>query len=206
MKVNGNDLILLGLCFGIASTIILGKGYIFKDIDAIQDDSASYFGTNPYAVKNKVIQKWEGAMGFILLIPFLLLQLFGIYQNVLKPKNESILLGSPNNLIFLILLAICIIWSSNLIACTIAKQKYIPILRDLLQEAISQTDFVLKNDGLYDKEKNQNQEINREIRDKRLVDMKNRLRNWERLFNFKRFPNEADIDYLLRLKQYLSNY
>lgn len=206
MKMNGNDLILLGLCFGIASTILLGKGYIFKDTDAIRDESASYFGTNPYAVRNKVIQKWEGVMGFVLIIPFLLFQLFGIYLSVLKPKNESILLGSPANLVFLVLLVICIIWGSNLITGTIAKQKYISILRDFLQEGFSQTEFVLKNDGLYDKEQNRSQEINREIRDKRLADMKNRLKNWERLFNFKRLPNEADINYFLRLKQYLSNY
>lgn len=65
MKMNGNDLILLGLCFGIASTIILGKGYIFKNIDAIQDESASYFGANPFAIRNKIIQKWEEFRGLI---------------------------------------------------------------------------------------------------------------------------------------------
>jgi hypothetical protein len=206
MKINGNDLILLGLCFGIASTIILSKGYIFKDIDAIRDESASYFGANPYAVRNKIIQKWEGVVGFSLIIPFLIFQLLGIYLSVLKPKNESILLGSPVNLIFLILLTTCIIWGSSLISGTIARHKYIPILKGFLKEGFSQTEFVLKNDGLYDKEQNRSQEINREIRDKRLADMEERLVNWERLFNFKRLSKETDIDYFLRLKEYLDNY
>jgi len=55
MNIRGSGLILFGLCFGIASTIILGKGYIFKDISTIQNESKSYYGTDPYAMRNKII-------------------------------------------------------------------------------------------------------------------------------------------------------
>ena len=196
MKISGNDLILLGLCFGIASTIILSKGYIFKDISAIQDESMSYLGANPYAVRNKIIQKWEGTLGFILIMPFAVLQLIGLYLNEVKPKVESILLNPSSNLIFLVLLTICLIWGSNLIAGPIAKNKYIPTLKELLSESFTQTEYVLKNDGLYKKEHNQSQNIS----------MHDRLENWERLFNFRRKLNETDIEYFLKLKEYMQNW
>lgn len=201
MKISGNDLILLGLCFGIASTIILGKGYIFKDIGAIQDESRSYYGANPYAVRNKIIQKWEGALGFMLIVPFAILQLLGLYLNVAKPKIESILLNPSYNLILLVLVTICLIWGSNLIAGSIAKNKYITVLKGLLSEGFAQTEYVLTNDGVYEKEQDRSQSITREIKDKRLSDMRSRLENWERLFNFKRKSNESDIDYFFRLKK-----
>lgn len=206
MKINGNDLILLGLCFGIASTIILGKGYVFKDISAIQDESRSYYGVNPYAVRNKIIQKWEGIVGFILIIPFALFQLCGLYLNVARPKTESIFLNPPYNIAFLILLTICLIWGSNLLATSFAKPRYISALREFLTEGLIQTEYVLRNDGLYEKEKDRSESINREIRDKRLADMRERLNNWERLFNFKRKPRESDVEYFLRLREYLQNY
>ena len=206
MEISGNDLILLGVCFGVASTLILGKGYIFKDINAIRDESATYFGANPYAVRNKIIQKWEGVIGSLLIIPFVIFQLIGIYLNVSKPENESILLREPINLISLILLTICIIWGSNLLSDTIAKRKYIPVLKGFLKEGFLQAESVLKNDGLYDNEQKLNQEINRKTRDKRLKDMKERLINWERLFNFKRLSKEVDIDYFSRLRKYLDSY
>lgn len=206
MKISGNDLILLGLCFGIASTIILSKGYIFKDISSIQDESKSYFGANPYAVRNKIIQKWEGTLGFILIVPCAVSQLIGLYLNVVKPKVESILLNPSYNLIFLVLLTICLIWGSNLITGSIAKNKYILVLKGLLSESFTQTEYVLKNNGLYEKEHNQDQNISREIRDKRLSDMHDRLENWERLFNFRRKLNEKDIEYFLRLKEYTQNW
>lgn len=204
MKISGNDLILLGLCFGIASALILGKGYVFKDIDAILDESTSYYGKNPHVVRNRIIQKWEGIAGVVLIIPFAILQLLGIYLNVAKPKIESILLNPLYNLIFLILFTLCLIWGSNLISSSIAKQKYTPVLRDLVKEGFLQTEYVLKNDGLYEEEQNRSQDISREVRDKRLADMQRRLKNWERLFNFKRKPNEPDIDYFLRLKRNLN--
>jgi len=206
MKISENDLILLGLCFGIASTIILGKGYIFKDISAIQDESKSYYGTNPYAVRNKIIQKWEGTLGFILIAPFAVLQLLGLYLNVAKPKVESILLNPSYNLIILVLLTICLIWGSNLIAGSIAKDKHISVLKELLREGFTQTEYVLKNDGIYEKEQDRSQSITQEIRDKRLLDMRGRLENWERLFNFKRKLNETDIDYFFRLKKYVQSH
>lgn len=206
MKISGNDLILLGLCFGIASTIILGKGYIFKDISVIQDESRSYYGANPYAVRNKIIQKWEGTLGFILVAPFAILQLLGLYLNVAKPKVESILLNPSYNLIFLVVLTICLIWGSNLIAGSIAKDKYISVLKELLNEGFTQTEYVLKNDGIYEKEQDRSQSITREIKDKRLSDMRGRLENWERLFNFKRKLNEKDIDYFFRLKKYVQSH
>lgn len=49
------------------------------------------------------------------------------------------------------------------------------------------------------------QSITREMRDKRLSDMRSRLENWERLFNFKRKSNESDTDYFFRLKKYLQS-
>jgi len=206
MKISGNDLILLGLCFGIASTIILGKGYIFKDIGAIQDESRSYYGANPYAVRNKIIQKWEGTLGFMFIAPFAILQLLGLYLNVAKPKVEAILLNPLYNLILLVLLTVCLIWGSNLIAGSIAKGKYITVLKGLLSEGFTQTEYVLTNNGIYEKEKERSQSITREMKDKRLLDMRSRLENWERLFSFKRKSNESDTDYFFRLKKYLQNY
>jgi len=206
MKISGNDLILLGLCFGIASTIILGKGYIFKDISAIQDESKSYYGTNPYAVRNKIIQKWEGTLGIILIVPFAVLQLLGLYLNVFKPEVASILLNPLYNLILLLLLTICLIWGSNLISGSIARDKYVFVLKELQREGFAQTEYVLRNDGIYEKEKDRSQGVTREVRDKRLSDMCGRLKDFERLFSLKRKSDETDIDYFFRLKKYVQNY
>lgn len=206
MKINGNDLILFGLCFGIASTIILGKGYIFTDVNAIQDESTSYFGANPYAIRNKIIQKYEGMIGFVLVVPFAMLQLIGIYLSVRNPKDEAVLLPSFLNLAFLILLTICIIWGSSLISNAIAKQKYIVTLKSLLREGFIKTEDVLTHNGMYSNEQIQNQQITTETRGKRLEDIKERLKNWEKLFNFKRIPKETDTEYFFRLKEYLNSY
>jgi hypothetical protein len=206
MKINGNDLILLGLCFGIAGTIILGKGYVFKKISDIEDESASYYGANPYAVRNRIIQKWEGITGLILIVPSAILQLLGIYYNFACPKTESLFLSPPYNLILLVLLTICIFWSSNLIASFIAKQNYIPVLRSSLEEGFKQTEYVLRNDGIYENERERSNDIKRDARDKRLADMQGRLKNWERLFNFNRKDKENNLEYFCRLKEYLEKY
>jgi len=39
MRLNGNDLVSLGLCFGVAGALILAKGYIFTTPVSIKDES-----------------------------------------------------------------------------------------------------------------------------------------------------------------------
>ncbi|MCX5697396.1 MAG: hypothetical protein NTU54_05470 [Candidatus Omnitrophica bacterium] len=201
MKINGSDLILLSLCFGIAGTLILGKGYIFSGVKDIKNESQAYFGSNPFAIKNKIIQKNEGVGGLLLLVISILLQLLSSFLNNTQPKSESIFLSPPYNFFFLVLFTICLTWGCNIIFDSVAKQDYMKVLREMLQEVFTQTEYTLKNDGLYNEDDKQfAQNIPRETRNQRLKQMNERLGHWEDLFSFKRKSNESDLLYFLRLK------
>lgn len=206
MKICGNDLILLGLSIAIAGTLILAKGYVFKSSAAIRDESASYFGANPFKVKNKIIQKWEGIGGLILILPAGLLQLIGVFLNLSNQKTESIFIKPLSNLIFLLLLSVVLVWGMNIITSVVAKSKYIPELKTMLKEAMDQTDSVLRNDGLYANEAGKNIDVKRDTRDARLQSMDERLNTWERLFSFPKKKDESGIDYFARLNNYLKPY
>lgn len=206
IRINGNDLVLLGLSIGIAGTLILAKGYVFKSPRAIMDESASYFGANPFAVKNKVVQKWEGVGGIILLLPATILQLLGVFFNLTGQKAEPVFTTPLSNLIFLLLLSVVLMWGTNIVSGFVARNKAFPELKKMLAEAMEQTETVLNSDGLYAKEVGKNIEVNRETRDTRLRSIRERLDTWERLFAFQRRKDEKDHGYLQRLKTYLETY
>ncbi len=205
IRINGNDLILLGLCFGIAGTLLLAKGYIFQSPGAIQDESAAYYGANPFAIRNKIIQRYEGISGWLLVLPAALLQLAGIFINLRYPDSDPLLAGSMPNLFFLVLFSAVLFWGTNIAAGGAAKSNYMPQLKAMQMEAMNQAESVFKNDGLYREDIGIRVEIERETRDARLRQMKQRLGTWERLFQRPRKSHETDVEYLERLKIYLDS-
>ena len=206
MKICGNDLILLGLSIAIAGTLILAKGYVFKSPAVIRDESASYFGANPFKVKNKIIQKWEAIGGLILILPAGILQLIGVFLNLTNQKTESIFTKPLSNLIFLLLLSVVLVWGMVITIGFVAKGKYMPELKTMLKEAMEQTDTVLRNDGLYVNEVEKDIDVKRDTRNARLQSMDEKLNRWKRLFGFPKKKNETSIDYFVRLKNYLDPY
>lgn len=206
MRINGNDLILLGLCFGLAGALILAKGYIFQDMGAIRDEAASYYGANPFAVRNKITQRYEGISGALLMLPAVLLQVIGVFLNLRGHQPEPIFASSVANLLFLALFSVVLIWGTNIASGAFARARYIPELRLLQKEAMEQAEVVLDRDGLYQNEVGKELNVPRDTRDTRLTQMKQRLEVWQRLFQFPRARLESDTEYLGRLRSYLDRY
>lgn len=146
MLFNGTDLILAGVTFAFLASLILAKGFIFRNIRVTLAETASYYGYNPFLIKKSVTEQIATYVSIFFGLGFVILTIMGTYMNLHNIGKESFFLGSKVNLILFFVVSFLFIFFICKISDLIARNKYIPLLKEKLREGFDDSLFIYTHD------------------------------------------------------------
>lgn len=168
MLFNGTDLILAGVTFAFLASLILAKGFIFRNISVTLAETASYYGYNPFLIKKSITEQIATYISIFFGLGFVILTIMGTYMNLHNIGKESFFLGSKVNLILFFVVSFLFIFFICKISDLIARNKYIPLLKEKLREGFDDSLFIYTHDGMQKQHIEKNAQLTREQKDANL--------------------------------------
>jgi len=198
----GFDLLILGAVLGVGGSVLLGKSNLAP---SYPDDLASTFwGSNPFQLRNLIKQRYDAIAGAIWLGLSLLALASG---TIWATANTS--LGPFSDLVIhtlvLLLVGSCGVWGTIVFSNRISRKIYLPQMIAMQREVFEQAWSVIENDGLYKTEVQQSATISPEVRRQRRTDATRQLNQIGKLIDLPRKPNESDNEYLRRIEPFFYN-
>lgn len=198
-RIGSYDAIILGAILTAGSAILFVKMYL----SPLSPDEATqtFLGSNPFQVRNAIIQRYETIAGVIWLAGGLLSIILGTLWSALSSET-SYLIG-PYLDILLLLVAGCIAGAVTfLITGRLSQRVYRPRMIKMQRELFESESFVLSHEGRNKTEVDCRMEASPEVRQSRLKAVSQSLDQIGKLLHVLRGEREIDEQYVKRLKPF----
>jgi|GEM_PF-2846189 len=134
LPVPVSDITKIAIVLGLLGAFILAKNYLPTSIDKVVLEGRLQFGGSSFEMRDKIVQKHNAWVGFILVIFSVILQWSALELDKFTTwgdlKGRTVLFGSPFNSIATIALFIILLRVSVFITDWGARREYFPYLKD----------------------------------------------------------------------------
>ena len=106
---SGSDLILASVTFGFLATLIWAKGFVIKDINVTLEETAAYYGHNPFLIKSTIIEQVMVLISIVSGAIFAILAIVGNYMSARNFGANSFFMSSNKHLALYFILSTVLI-------------------------------------------------------------------------------------------------
>jgi hypothetical protein len=131
----------LGVLSLAASAVLLAKAFFWPSFP--RESAQTFLGSNPFQVRNTIVQRNESIAGILWLSLGVVVSLLGIATD----GEPTYLIGRTGDLLLLLLLVYIAGYISLVITRAISRRQYLPHMIDMQKEGFQQACIYLTNEG-----------------------------------------------------------
>lgn len=176
--INTADGIFVSASVGLIGALLLSRAAIFKKIELIRQETATFLGFNPFTLKGTIQQWYDARIGMFLYVLGVILSLVVGVKSLQNTPSKSFVFATYTNLAVSIALSSFAYFITAKISSACAKSMFIAEAKHKMKPSFQQSVFMLENDGLDERRI----ELPRKIRDDNIKNAKVSIRNTEQLF------------------------
>lgn len=194
-----NDLILLGLFFGIAGTFLWAKSIMFKKRSQLLDEASSFYGHNTPKVKGDLIQQYETGIGVLFIGIGFIIQVVSIYTQIYFPNTLSVFSNEALRVASLLVVFLILIFFGAKISYRIGFDNFLFTCKESLLNAYNIYTFIIKHNGVDETHFNKGSVLTDEYKAENLKSAREHLLIISKWLDIKRKNSESDESLFNRL-------
>lgn len=189
----------LGTLLLAGSAILLAKAFFWPSF--LRESARAFFGSNPFQVRNSIVQRDEAVAGILWLALGVVVSLLGISTN-----GEPLYLIGRTWDVLLVIFIVCIAgFLTFVMTRTVSRRQYLPYMIEMQKEGFEQARTYLANEGRSGEEVERALTLDAETQRHRLAQARGFLDQIGQLIDVPRTAEQDDHAYLNVLRPFFDN-